>query len=71
MDLVCGAPTEQIVGEPLALAALATILTYSSTMKRFQDVEDGRSEFDVKLCITLVGVALRANRGWPFALTWL
>lgn len=66
-----GGPPERIVGGSLALAALATILSYSPLAVRFQAVETGLLATDLILFAVLSGVALRADRGWPLILAGL
>lgn len=66
-----GGPPERVVGGSLALAAVSTILSYSPLAVRFRAVETGLLATDLILLAVLVGVALRADRGWPLALTAL
>jgi signal transduction histidine kinase len=66
-----GGPPERIVGGSLVLAALTTNLSYSPVATRFQAVETGLLATDLILFAVLVGVALRADRGWPLAVAAL
>jgi len=66
-----GGPPERIVGGSLVVAALATILSYSPLAVRFQAVETGLLATDLILFAVLTGVALCADRGWPFVLAGL
>lgn len=65
-----GAP-ERIIGAALALAFVATVLSYSELPVRFVGVETGILIVDFILLTVLVAVALRADRGWPLLLAGL
>ncbi|MDB5581673.1 MAG: hypothetical protein JWR80_6849 [Bradyrhizobium sp.] len=66
-----GGPPERIAGGSLALAYIATLASYSSLRTRFFGIEPGVFAADIVLLVILTGVALRADRGWPFVLAAL
>ena len=59
-----GAP-ERLVGGALLLAYVATVLSWSPLPSRFYGVELNVFAVDVALFAMLLGVAMRADRGWP------
>lgn len=69
--LLRGGPPERIVSGSLILAYVATLASYSSFASRFYSVEQGVFATDVCLLVLLIGVALRADRGWPLVVAAL
>ncbi|MBW8910321.1 MAG: hypothetical protein JF564_00090 [Sphingomonas sp.] len=69
--LKLGGPPERIVGGSLLIAALATALSFSPIASRFLNVEIGVLLTDLVLLVTLVVVAIHADRGWTLVLAGL
>lgn len=65
-----GAP-ERVVGMSLLAATFGTAMGYSALPVRFLQAENMVLVIDILLLSVLVGVALRADRGWPLALAGL
>ena len=65
-----GAP-ERIAGGSFIVAYLTTLASYSASTVRFYRVEQAVLATDFILLLVLVGLALRADRGWPMVVAGL